>query len=201
MKKIAVICLVVSLALVSCGTTAPTPVSNPMTEQAILQTMVATVQTGAAPVNPGETPTLNPGETPQPVAATPDPAHLAKLMEGIDSWNAWRTQNPDIRPELTRANLEGFDLARFDLSQARLVRANLSKAKLMGANLRVANLTNAKLTDANLKNAKLINARLSGADLTGADLTGAVLKGAMYDSTTIWPAGFDPVAAGAELSQ
>jgi uncharacterized protein YjbI with pentapeptide repeats len=52
-----------------------------------------------------------------------------------------------------------------------------------------------------LKNAKLINTRLAGADLSGADLTGAKLTGAQYDATTIWPAGFDPIAAGAVLEQ
>jgi uncharacterized protein YjbI with pentapeptide repeats len=43
----------------------------------------------------------------------------------------------------------------------------------------------------------LIGANLSGADLTGADLDCAVLQGALYDKTTQWPEGFDPLSAGA----
>ena len=53
---------------------------------------------------------------------------------------------------------------------------------------------------ADLASATLTDADLNGADLTGADLTGATLTGvtgaAKYNSATILPAGFDPVAAG-----
>ena len=39
-------------------------------------------------------------------------------------------------------------------------------------------------------------ANLKRANLTGANLGGASLEGAKADETTIWPEGFDPVAAG-----
>jgi hypothetical protein len=26
--------------------------------------------------------------------------HLAILRKGVEAWNAWRKENPDIRPEL-----------------------------------------------------------------------------------------------------
>ncbi len=45
----------------------------------------------------------------------------------------------------------------------------------------------------------LAQARLHGADLTDCDLSRTVLDGARYDQQTRWPAGFDPVAAGAKL--
>ena len=35
-----------------------------------------------------------------------------------------------------------------------------------------------------------------GADLNVANLTGATLSGVRADSNTIWPEGFEPVAAG-----
>ncbi|MED6327570.1 MAG: hypothetical protein VYD46_00960 [Actinomycetota bacterium] len=35
-----------------------------------------------------------------------------------------------------------------------------------------------------------------GANLVGADLEGAYLTSALADEDTIWPEGFDPVAAG-----
>jgi hypothetical protein len=37
--------------------------------------------------------------------------------------------------------------------------------------------------------------------LKDATLTGAHLGGAVYDDKTAWPAGFDPIAAGAEKQQ
>ncbi len=36
-----------------------------------------------------------------------------------------------------------------------------------------------------------------GASFDGADLEGSVLSGALFDVGTVWPDGFDPVAAGA----
>jgi uncharacterized protein YjbI with pentapeptide repeats len=59
---------------------------------------------------------------------------------------------------------------------ANLGRANLKGTWLAGANLREANL--------------------HGADLTKATLHEADLTGAKADGDTIWPDGFDPVAAG-----
>ncbi len=54
----------------------------------------------------------------------------------------------------------------------------------------------ANLEGANLKGANLKGANLLAADLTGAYLTGARLEEAKADKDTIWPEGFDPVAAG-----
>ena len=33
--------------------------------------------------------------------------HVAILKQGVDDWNAWRRENPDIRPDLSGANLRG----------------------------------------------------------------------------------------------
>ena len=82
-----------------------------------------------------------------------------------------------------------------DLTGAILTDSNLSNTDLVGANL-----TNALLNGVHLANADLYNANLSGADLTDANLLNADLTGvigsAKYNSATILPAGFDPVAAG-----
>jgi len=70
-----------------------------------------------------------------------------------------------------------------------------------GANLKVANLKEADLTLADLSGAYLEGANLAmaflvGANLTGANLSGARLARAKANEDTIWPKGFDPVAAG-----
>jgi uncharacterized protein YjbI with pentapeptide repeats len=61
--------------------------------------------------------------------------HIAQLKKGVAAWNAWRQENPDIRPDLNRAHL---------------LMANLSKANLHGADLFAANLHGADLSQANL---------------------------------------------------
>ena len=92
--------------------------------------------------------------------------------------------------QLNGEDLAGLDLADMDLTGAILTYANLDQATLTATNLSGANLTGATLTGADL----------TGANLTGADLSGANLAGvsgaAKYNSETILPAGFDPVAAG-----
>src|SRR5271157_2699182 len=95
--------------------------------------------------------------------------HLAILKKGA-SWNKWREQHPDIRPDLR----EG-DLRAADLRGANLIEANLRGANLRGADLRHADLSGADLHEAYLVRADLCRANLSRANLSSANLNGAVL--------------------------
>ncbi len=97
-----------------------------------------------------------------------NPEHLAKLKEGVEAWNAWRDENPDVMPDLVETNLSGVTL-----EWANLFKADLTDATLFEANLFEADLSGANLTGASLLNATLIGAELSGADLTGATLSKA----------------------------
>jgi uncharacterized protein YjbI with pentapeptide repeats len=63
-----------------------------------------------------------------------NPEHLAKLKEGVEAWNKWRKDNPEIRRDLTEANL----------MEANLFGANLRRADLAEANLEAANFTGAE---------------------------------------------------------
>lgn len=109
--------------------------------------------------------------------------HLKKLRQGVEVWNKWRKDNPDILPDLYRALLNEADLNRADLYRAFLNEADLGGAKLTGADLTgadisgafltEADLSGAKLTGANLRKANLFTAYLRWADLRGADLSGA----------------------------
>jgi uncharacterized protein YjbI with pentapeptide repeats len=99
--------------------------------------------------------------------------HLSTLKQGAVTWNQWRNENPDTRPDLHEATLAGIDL-----SKANLASANLSEADLSSANLRETSLLGANLNDANLREALLSRADLGFADLTFADLSGADLTAA-----------------------
>jgi uncharacterized protein YjbI with pentapeptide repeats len=61
--------------------------------------------------------------------------HIAKLKEGVNAWNAWRAENPDIHPDLRRAILSGAHLEGANLFRANLEGADLSGATLSGAHL------------------------------------------------------------------
>ena len=72
--------------------------------------------------------------------------HLSILKNGVDAWNRWREENPEIRPDLSsaefdKAELAGINLSIADLSYASLRHSNLSRADLRSANLKWAHLT------------------------------------------------------------
>lgn len=106
---------------------------------------------------------------------------------------------------LSNADLQGADLRGVDIEDTMLVRTDLRRADLRRASLAGANLRRANLSGADLRRASLggldtdvRRAFLAGADLRGADLGGANFSEATYNSTTRWPDGFNPEAAGAE---
>ena len=116
--------------------------------------------------------------------------------------------------DLSDANLSGADLDGAILSEANLSKANLSEASLVEIDLSKADLSEADLSKARLFGAHLSSADLIGTDLSGTELRGADLSGARYNTKllthrvklpqdpTIWPEGFDPIAAGAiDVSQ
>jgi hypothetical protein len=120
---------------------------------------------------------------------------------------------------LSGADLSGANLSFADLTGA-LIGASAGAAVFFNTNVTNADLSGANLTSANLIHMDLANADLSGADLTDTNLLGAdlsstfvsgspgtpILTGARYslnaagtERDTLFPAGFDPVAAGMVL--
>jgi hypothetical protein len=107
--------------------------------------------------------------------------HIALLRQDMKAWDAWREEDPDVRPDLHGANLRGADLREANLVGANLLDTNLVEVDLIEANLSEAILTRADLhgadlTKANLCRAALYNARLNWANLNGANLNGANLS-------------------------
>ena len=51
--------------------------------------------------------------------------HLEILLQGVKTWNQWREENEDIKPDLSGVNLSGQNLGRIDF-----VDTNLSGAML-----------------------------------------------------------------------
>jgi uncharacterized protein YjbI with pentapeptide repeats len=116
--------------------------------------------------------------------------NVTRLMRGIEVWNAWREQNPEIAIDLRgvylpREILSNFNLSNTDFSSTNLSGANLNCANLSGANLRWANLHNADLSDADLINADLCCTRLDHSDLSGTNLIRANLSKARLISINL----------------
>lgn len=99
--------------------------------------------------------------------------HYRIIKAGVESWNRWRQANPDMRPDLSGANLAGIDLASVDLSEANLYRANLQHASLLWADFTWANFTQTDLSGADLEWANLRGASFLAAILREANFTHA----------------------------
>lgn len=125
---------------------------------------------------------------------------LEIIKQGAEVWSRWRLKHPDVKFDLSGADLRDVnfsgavlrdaDLRDTDLRDAELLDVDLSGADLNNADLNSANLINADLSradfsNANLKGAILINANLSGADLINADLNGAMLTGAILNGAIL----------------
>jgi uncharacterized protein YjbI with pentapeptide repeats len=114
-----------------------------------------------------------------------DPEHLALLQQGVDVWNAWRAKEPSVRPDLSRSDLTGKNLAEARLDGADLQWANFSKATLAGASFVGADLHRTILSSANLNGAIFHGAGLVGANLTAAHLVGTEFIKADLNSASL----------------
>lgn len=116
--------------------------------------------------------------------------HLRILRQGVEVWNRWRKENPDIRPDLFEANLRDAKLIGADLTDAKLTWADLIGNDLTDADLSWANLGGTNMAAAKLRGAKLIGADLTWAnliyaDMSGADLSESNLSGSQFVETKI----------------
>ena len=131
-----------------------------------------------------------------------DPEHLAILKQGIETWNKWRHDSRDVRPELFGANLPGVDFHCANLEGANIGCANLRSANLSKANLSGADLGGdhhsirathggTDLREANLTGAHLFETSFHGSDLRGATLRRTHMHGTSFVATQL---------AGADLT-
>jgi hypothetical protein len=68
-----------------------------------------------------------------------DEEHLRILRQGVDTWNKWREEHPDIRPDLSEPGPRVADLIKAELSGANLSGAFIIQANLIEADLSVSN--------------------------------------------------------------
>jgi uncharacterized protein YjbI with pentapeptide repeats len=113
--------------------------------------------------------------------------HVARLKTSVEAWNAWRAKNPDIRPDLSDANLQGMDLR----SNANLSNACLIDTDLSGAFLSHANFIGAECSsETDFSGARLVYADFSGLNLNGVRFIEANLNGANLSGTHLIEANF-----------
>jgi uncharacterized protein YjbI with pentapeptide repeats len=130
-----------------------------------------------------------------------NPEHLAFVNQGIEQWNRWRLENPDILPDFLGANLSGMNLRGYDLRRANLAPRLVGAppgliilgmplvggvfsipANLSGSDLRDALCGEADLRGANLEHASLVNTDFTNANLSGCRVYGIAAWNLKLDS-------------------
>jgi uncharacterized protein YjbI with pentapeptide repeats len=122
----------------------------------------------------------------------PDNQHLKLLLTGATSWNAWRANEPSIRPDLRDADLLRKRLDGFDFRGADLRGAVLSCAESRSSNFEGADLTDADLSHGVFNRSSFRLATMKGVDLTKAKLKGCNFGGAKLESATLIDADLMP---------
>lgn len=123
-----------------------------------------------------------------------DEAHLEILRSGAEVWNQWRGRNPEICPDLSKADLRGAVLVRANLTYTDLSGVDLREADLHDAYLRNSDLRSSQLAKVDLSGASLIKVSLIKADLRAADLREADLREADFNEASLCEADLQGAA-------
>src|ERR1044071_7473421 len=103
------------------------------------------------------------------------PEHLNILKQGVQVWNQWRHDNPDVIPDLADTHLTTKENAGACWDEEK------NTVNLAMANLRSVNLQRATLTSAILRRADLSEADASEATMNGADCRGIIASKAKFN--------------------
>lgn len=111
----------------------------------------------------------------QEVGLMANQQHVDVLKQGVEAWNKWREEHPNIKPDLRGANLVRINLFWVRFSEDSAAVANLANVDFSNAVLSWADLAQANLTNTNLNKADIGGAQLFGANLTNTNLSEAWL--------------------------
>ncbi|MEO1401463.1 MAG: pentapeptide repeat-containing protein [Cyanobacteria bacterium J06635_1] len=116
--------------------------------------------------------------------------YLELIEKGVEAWNRWRSEHPEVCPDLKTAylfekSLRGINLRETNLSRTCLIGADLSEADLTGAQLSGVYASNTNFQGAILVAADLRGGNLVEADFSQADLSNAVVDEANFDDACL----------------
>ncbi len=127
--------------------------------------------------------------------------HLKILSKGVSDWNAWRTNSPEVVPDLREADLSGFTFGHLedrgmtfglDLRNTRFDRSILRNCDLLGANLSYADFTDADLTGSMLTHTLLLHTNFTRAVLDRVDFSKTIwFQSVLLQSTMSGARGLD----------
>jgi len=110
----------------------------------------------------------------------PNEKHFEIIKQGVEEWNKWRGENPEIEPDLSDIDLSDMKLNNANLSDTDLRRSVLVNSDFRGANLVRADLRAVNINKASFSLAKLREVNFSEAYIRESDLSEADLKRAYF---------------------
>jgi len=105
--------------------------------------------------------------------------HILLLRKGVQAWNQWRDENPNIKPDLSHANLSKINLKSANLRSTDLGGVNFTKAFLQEADFSDSDMSKCDFTDSHL-----ILANFCGSVLWGTNFHRANVSDVLWDKKT-----------------
>jgi uncharacterized protein YjbI with pentapeptide repeats len=100
--------------------------------------------------------------------------HLAILQQGVNEWNKWRKENPEIEPDLSNATLYEQNLNYVNLSNSNLSGIILTGSELKGADFSNSSLYKAFLNDTFLMRTVFFETHAKYANFLGSNLSRSI---------------------------
>lgn len=119
-----------------------------------------------------------------------DPAHVKILEQGVNAWNKWRIDNPNINPNLVQIELENVNLQEINFVRTNLYGTKIINSKLDNSILSVSELMNASFIKSSLRRANLNFARLNNSNLDRVDFTDTDFSNVELDDSKLRSCNF-----------
>lgn len=87
-----------------------------------------------------------------------NPEHLEILNQGVKTWNRWRFEHPEIKPDFAKHYFDSESGEYVCLKDTKFIGANFSGADFTGADLRGVDFSAADLRGADLTGTNLVHA-------------------------------------------
>lgn len=110
----------------------------------------------------------------------PNRQHLDIFKSGYAKWNRWRTENPEIRPDLSDADFSFLDLSNYDLRGV-----DFQNSKFNNSVICEGDFCNCDLTDTYFMSAFIPELKLKGASLLNTSFYYATMFGADFSHATL----------------
>lgn len=136
-----------------------------------------------------------------------NPEHLEIFKQGVQVWNQWRKDNPDIKPDLSRieygifygmeihefVNEVGINFAGVDCSYSLLYNIDFTSANFTGADLEEAKFWITDFTETNLSNSILIGTTFRNALLRKTNMNLSILGETIFSDCDLNDIRFEKI--------